>query len=51
MQIKVDNHAKAPYKNKAEFFVTVMPASLNKLGQMLYSWNPKTKKEIEWIAE
>jgi hypothetical protein len=28
-----------------------VPASINKLGQNLKSWNPKTEKEFEWIVE
>jgi len=51
IQVKIDNNRKEPYKNYSEFYILTVPASINKLGQLLKSWNPKNENEIEWIAE
>jgi hypothetical protein len=51
IHVIVDNNGKRPYTNKNEFYITTVPASLNKLGRLLKDWNPTTKKEIIWTAE
>ena len=51
IHIIVDNNGKQPYTNKTEFYIMTVPASLNELGQLLKSWNPKTQNEILWTAE
>lgn len=51
IHVKVDNHGKPPHTNRTEFFITTSPASLNKFGQLLNNWNPKTENEILWTAE
>lgn len=51
IHVVVDNNGKQPYTNKSEFYITTVPASLNKLGQLLLDWNPTTVKEIRWTAE
>ena len=51
IHIIVDNNGKRPYTNKSEFYITTVPASLNKLGELLNDWNPMTEKEILWKAE
>lgn len=51
IHIMVDNNGKKPYTNKSEFYITTVPASLNKFGQLLKDWNPITEKEITWTAE
>jgi len=51
IHVVVDNNGKRPYTNKSEFYITTVPASLNKLGQLLQDWNPTTVKEITWTAE
>jgi hypothetical protein len=51
IHVIVDNNRKRPYTNKSEFYITTVPASLNKLGQLLRDWNPTTEKEITWAAE
>ncbi len=51
IHIIIDNNGKRPYTNKSEFFITTVPASLNKFGQILNAWNPRTEKEITWTAE
>jgi hypothetical protein len=51
IHIMVDNNGKKPYTNKSEFYITTVPASLNKFGQLLRDWNPITEKEITWTAE
>lgn len=51
LYIKLDNHQTDLDLIKSEFFIKTVPASLNKLGQILKSWNPKDKNEITWIAE
>lgn len=51
IHVIVDNNRKQPYTNKGEFYITTLPASLNKLGQLLIDWNPKTTKEVKWMAE
>ena len=51
IHIKVDNNKKEPNTNKSEFYITTYPASLNKFGQLLKDWNPRTEKEIIWLAE
>ena len=51
IKIKINNNGKEPYKSFSEFYILTVPASINKLGQILKNWNPKTENEIEWIAE
>ena len=51
VHVVVNNNRKRPYTNKSEFYITTVPASLNKLGQLLLDWNPTTEKEITWTAE
>lgn len=51
IHVKVDNNKKEPNTNKSEFYITTYPASLNKFGQLLKDWDPKTEKEIVWRAE
>lgn len=51
VHVIVNNNGKRPYTNKSEFYITTVPASLNKLGQLLSDWNPTTEKEITWTAE
>jgi len=51
IHVIVDNNRKRPFTNKSEFYIKTVPASLNKLGQLLYNWNPKIVKEILWIPE
>lgn len=51
IHIIVDNNGKKPYTNKSEFYITTIPASLNKFGQLLRDWSPITEKEITWTAE
>lgn len=51
IQIKIDNNRIEPHKSNSEFYILTVPASINKLGQKLKNWNPKTEKEIEWTAE
>ena len=51
IHVILDNNGKRPYTNKSEFYITTVPASLNKLGQLLNDWNPITEKEITWTAE
>jgi hypothetical protein len=51
IHVILDNNAKRPYTNKSEFYITTVPASLNKFGQLLMDWNPITEKEIIWTAE
>lgn len=51
IHVIVDNNGKRPYTNKSEFYITTVPASLNKLGQLLRDWNPTTEKEITWTAK
>ena len=51
IHIIVDNNGKRPYTNKSEFYITTVPASLNKFGQLLHDWNPMTEKEINWTSE
>ncbi len=51
IHVIVDNNGKRPYTNKSEFYITTVPASLNKLGQLLWDWKPLTEKAITWIVE
>jgi len=51
IHVIVDNNENPPQTNKSEFYITTVPASLNKLGQLLHNWNPTSEKEILWIAE
>lgn len=51
IKVIVDNNGKAPHINKSEFYITTVPASINKLGKLLLNWNPKVDREIEWFAE
>ena len=51
IDVIIDNHGTRPYENKVTFSITTLPASINKLGEVLSSWNPKIDKEIEWVAE
>jgi len=49
--VKTDNHKKGVYSHKAEFTITTVPASINKLGNLLKDWDPEVQKELIWIAE
>jgi len=51
IDVLIDSHKTKPYQNKASFSITTLPASINKLGEVLSSWNPKNEKEVKWIAE
>lgn len=51
IDVIINNLGTKPYQNKASFSITTLPALINKLGEILSSWNPKNQKEIEWIAE
>ena len=51
IHIIIDNNGERPYKNKSEFYIKTVPASLNKLGQLLEEWNPLIEKQINWTAE
>lgn len=51
VQIKIDNNRTEPNKSYSEFYILTVPASINKLGERLKNWNPKTENEIEWTAE
>ena len=51
IHVVIDNNGKRPNTNKSEFYITTVPASLNKLGQILLDWNPTKEKEITWTAE
>lgn len=51
IQIKIDNNRKQPHTSKSEFYITTVPASLNKLGKLIQDWDLKASKEIVWIAE
>ncbi len=51
IHIIVDNNKNQPYTNKSEFYITTIPASLNRLGQLFWDWNPLLKNEIKWTAE
>ncbi|KIA87031.1 hypothetical protein [Flavobacterium sp. AED] len=48
IHIKLDNHLGDSDLIKAEFFIKTLPASLNKFGQLLKSWNPKESTEVSW---
>jgi len=47
----INNNREEPYKNYSEFCIMTVPASINKLGQLLKGWKMENEKEIEWIAE
>lgn len=51
IHVKVDNNRKQPYTDKSEFYLKTVPASLNKLGQLLKDWDVKMNKQILWTAE
>ncbi len=51
IRVEIDNHQHAPNTVKSEFFITTVPASINKLGQLLTDWNPEIDKELIWVAE
>lgn len=51
IHVKIDNHGTQPNINKTEFFIKTLPASINKLGSILSTSNPKKTKSIEWNAD
>ena len=51
IHVIVDNNRKKHHTNKSEFCIITVPASLNRLGELLYDWDPNTDNEILWIAE
>lgn len=51
MHIMVNNNRQAPDSSKAEIYISSVPSSFNKLGQLLRGWNPVRHPEIEWTAE
>lgn len=48
IQIIIDDHGKGVDKNKTEFYIKTLPASINKLGELLINWDPSMKKEFIW---
>jgi hypothetical protein len=51
MYIVVHNNGPKPYTNRSEFYIRTVPASLNKLGHILNSWDLNSQEEIHWVAE
>ncbi len=51
IHVITDNNGKSPYTNKSEFYITTVPASINKLGQLLDNWDPTTENQVTWTAE
>lgn len=51
IHVVINNNGKPPNTNKSEFYIKTVPASLNKLGQLLLDWDPTTENEITWTAE
>jgi hypothetical protein len=51
IHVVIYNNGKRPNTSKSEFYITTVPASLNKLGQLLLDWNPTTIKGITWTTE
>jgi hypothetical protein len=49
--VEVDNHGLDTDRIKSVFFIKTLPASLNKLGQKLNSWNPKLESEVMWKTD
>lgn len=49
IRVQVRNGYKAPYYYRCEFFILVVPAILNRLGQQLKSWNPR--EGMEFVCE
>lgn len=51
IQIVTQNRKVAPYTINSEFYILTVPASINKLGNMLKSWNPLVDRSLAWEAE
>ena len=48
ISVKVKNFGKPPISHSCEFYITSIPAALNRLGRGLKGWNPKNTKEYNW---
>lgn len=48
IKVIVDNHDSEPYYERSEFSIRTFPASLNKLGQGLKTWDPNLEPEFVW---
>jgi hypothetical protein len=51
IHFKMSNNAATPYHFTSEFYILTVPASINKLGIALSSWQPEVGDKLEWLAE
>lgn len=51
ISVKVKHFGQPPFSHSCEFYMTSIPAALNRLGQGLKTWNPKDNKEYSWGTE
>jgi hypothetical protein len=49
--IQTNDQKCAPSSNKTEFYIKTYPGEINRLGEILKSWNPLSDEEIIWTAE
>ena len=51
LKVVMHNNKPEPHEHMIEFSIPAEVAALNKLGRMLQNWTPKTKIEINWLAQ
>lgn len=50
IKVVIDNHGDLPEHQRCEFYIESMPSELNRLGEKILNWSPKTEKEFTWDA-
>jgi hypothetical protein len=48
ISVKVKNFGEPPSYHSCEFYISSIPAALNRLGQGLKGWKPRETKEYNW---
>ena len=48
IRVKVKNFCEPPFCHSCEFYISSIPAALNRLGQGLKTWKPRETKVYKW---
>jgi len=51
LEVRMNNKEKIPRGSDTLYYLTSIPANINRFGKSLANWNPKDKKEFTWFFE
>ena len=51
IKVIMETHFIEPHYDRSEFFIIGYPASLNRLGETLYAWNPLEGSVFKWLVD